>query len=192
MANEESKYSLKASLPIADDRRILLLDANSNSREARTKALRDRGAQVDCAAGAEDARIVWKPGSHEVVLIEFRNAGEEIHDFYRYARLNSRKQKFGFYVDGPPYLTRSRRPCESDTAIMGCSPPEALSASANLEFEDGTYQTGLREAARRIATVRRLTRPGAAHSGGQLRGIPAVDAMKIANRVLSGESAQEE
>jgi hypothetical protein len=186
MANEEPKYSLN-SQPIADNRRILLLDANSNSRGARTKALRDRGAHVDCVAGAEDARTVWKPGSHEIVLIDFRNAGEEMRDFYRYACVKGRKQKFGFYVDGPPYVTRSHSRCEPASATIDCSPPGELAAFAQLECEDDNFQTGLREAARRIATVRRLTRPGAASGGAQLRGIPASEAMRIASRVLGGE-----
>lgn len=183
MANE-SKYWLNASHPIADDRKILLLDANPASRESRAKALRDRGAHVDCAAAAEDARTAWKPGSHEIVLIEFRNAGEEIRDFYRFARVNGRKQKFGFYLAESPYLTSSHRQCE--VAVDCARGP--LSVPRKPECEDDNCQTGLREAARRIATVRRLTRPGASSAEKQLRGIPASEAMRIASRVLAGGS----
>jgi hypothetical protein len=190
MQNENPEFPLKPPEQYADDRRILLLDANDTSRDNRTKALRDRGAHVDCAGSGDHARTLWEPGLHEIVLIEFRNAGEEIHAFYRYACHTRKKQKFGFYVGGPPYLTRSHRQYEAAGANMGGSPVEGLSALAEIDCADGKFQTGLREAARRIATVRRLTRPGPAYGDAQqqLRGASVSAAMRIATRVLGGEA----
>jgi CheY-like chemotaxis protein len=184
MASGESKYAL----PIAEERRILLLDANSTSREARAKALRDRGVNVDCVAGSQDARMVWRPGAYEIVLIDFRTTGEDGRDFHRYAAFSARKQKFGFYMSGAPYLTSSRRQCESAAATVILEPAEAPPDAAKLEWKDGECQTGLCEAARRIATLRRLTHPGAAPEGAKSRGLPAAEAMRIASQVLDGGS----
>jgi hypothetical protein len=183
MQNDSLEFPLTPPEQCGDETRILLLDANDARRDNRTKALRDRGVQVDCAGNAEHARTLWKPGSHEIVLIEFRNAGEEIHDFHRYACNMRKKQKFGFYVGDPPYLTRSHRQCES---VMEGSPIRDSSALAESLGEDGSYRTGLHEAARRIATVRRLTRPATTNSNAPSRGASVSDAMRIANRVLGG------
>jgi len=184
MVNEEAKHSL----PIAEERKILLLDANRTSCEARAKALRDRGMHVDCVAGSQDARMVWKPGAYEIVLIDFRTAGEDGRDFYRYAAFAARKQKFGFYMHGAPYLTSSRRQCESAAAAGVLAPPAAPPDPPKLEWKEGECQTGLHEAARRIATLRRLTHPGGAPDGAKSRAIPAAEAMRIASQVLDGGS----
>jgi CheY-like chemotaxis protein len=165
-------------------KKILLLDADPTSRDNRAKAIRDRGAQVDCAGGGDEARALWKPGCYELVLIEFRSAGVEADDFYHYARLTSRKQRFGFYLEGPPYLTLSHQQYESSRVPADCEPAGRLSALA--EGADGKHQTGLPEAAKRIATVRRLTRPGTTEGGAPLRGTSVSAAMKIASRVLGG------
>jgi CheY-like chemotaxis protein len=184
MSYEQPEPLVKPSPEPEQVKRILLLDADSTSRDNRAKAIRDRGAHVDCAADGVEARALWSPGSHELVLIEFRSAGVEADDFYQYARTASPKQKFGFYLEGPPYLTLSHQQYESSRAAAHCAP--AGGSSALAEGKDGKYQTGLPETAKRIATVRRLTRPGITDSGARLRGAPVSAAMRIASRVLGG------
>jgi len=120
-------------LPIAEERRVLLLDANSTSREARAKALRDRGMQVDCVGGSQDARMFWRPGAYEIVLIDFQTAGDDGRDFYRYAASNARKQKFGFYMNGAPYLTSSHRQCEA-AATAAVLAPTAPPVPVEIDF----------------------------------------------------------
>lgn len=100
-----------------------------------------------------------------------------------------KKQKFGFYVDGPPYLRMSQRQGESTRGQTDCLPTEGLPIPEEIKSEDGRFQTGLPEAARRIAAVRRLTRPGTTDAGARLRGTSVSEAMKIANRVLGGGAA---
>ncbi len=176
---EDLTCALKAIPNSADEKSILLLDANDQSRDSRAKALRDRGLDVDCAATAEQARALWTPGSHELVLIEFRNASPAVHEFYDEVRLQRKRQKFGFYVNQAPHLTRSYRQCESTPAqieapVTGTPPP------GQGEAEHDKTQPGLREAARQIATVRRLIHPVSTPGRQELLGVPVLEAMRIA------------
>jgi CheY-like chemotaxis protein len=185
MVNELPRQALKALPSLADEKRLLLLDANGMSREKRAVALQDRGANVDSVASAKLAQNLWRPGSHEVVLIDFRNAGEEMYDFYRDARLRSAKQKFGFYVSGPPYLAKSYRQYEAAGA-RDWPAVDVVAAPAEADGQSEKCLSGFCEAARQIATVRRLTFQGS--SGNALRrGIPVIDAIRFASRVPGAE-----
>jgi len=179
MATENPTCSLKAPPSSADEKCILLLDANDRSRESRAKALRDRGLNVDCAATAEQARALWSLRSHELVLIEFRNASPAVHEFYHEVCRQWKRQKFGFYVNHPPHLTRSYRQC-GPTQTQLETPAEGTPLSGHAEVGHGRTQPGLREAARRIATVRRLVHPASTPGGQESRGVPVLEAMRIA------------
>jgi hypothetical protein len=95
--------------------------------------------------------------------------------------LQWKKQKFGFYVDQPPHLSRSYRQCEPvQTPIE--TPAEGKPSSGQGEAGHSQTQPGLREAARQIATVRRLIHPASTPGGQELRGIPILEALRIARR----------
>jgi hypothetical protein len=181
MPSEDLMCSLEVISSSADKKVILLLDANDESREGRAKALRDRGLNVDCAATAEQARALWSPRSHELVLIEFRNASPAVHEFYHEVCLQWKRQKVGFYVNHAPHLTRSYRQCES-METPSETPAEETPGSGQGEAGQGKTQPGLREAARQIATVRRLIHPASTPGGPELRGVPILEALKIARR----------
>ena len=70
-----------------------MLDSNLERRNGRTKALTERGVHVDSVGNGTDARTLWKPGSHELVMIELRNAATDVGNFYAYAQGRFRKQK---------------------------------------------------------------------------------------------------
>jgi hypothetical protein len=113
------------------------------------------------------------------VLIEFRNASLAVHEFYHEVCLQWKKQKFGFYLNHPPHLTRSYRQCEpTQTAIE--TPAEGAPPAGHGAADHGKTQPGLTEAARRIATVRRLIHPASTPGGQELRGVPVSEAMRIA------------
>jgi hypothetical protein len=173
--------SLKVISGSADEKSILLLDANDERREGRAKGLRDRGLNVDCAATAEQARALWSPRSHELVLIEFRNASPAVHGFYLDACLQWKRQKFGFYVNHPPHLTRSYRPAEPMPTPVE-TPAGETPASSQGEADRSMAQSGLREAARQIATLRRLIHPASTPGGQELRGVPILEALSIVRR----------
>jgi hypothetical protein len=183
MPSEDLTCSLKVISSLADEKSILLLDANDESRESRAKALRDRSLNVDCAATAEQARALWSPRSHELVLIEFRNASQSVHDFYHELCLQWKRQKFGFYVDRPPHLTRSYCQCEP-TQTQAESPIEETPPSGHGEADHRKTQPGLSEAARQIAAVRRLIHPASMAGGRELHGISVLEALRIARRGL--------
>ncbi len=169
------------------DKRILLLDGNLESRNSRTKALTDRGAHVDCVGTGADARSLWKPGSHELVMIELRNAAADIEAFYAYAHAAFRNQRFGFYLTAPPYVTGSYREYEATRENEIGRSPKNASAFAG-DAVPRPYQPGLPEAARQIAAIRRLVRPSAVCNVARVRPVSVSDAMKIAQRVLGGSA----
>jgi hypothetical protein len=172
------------------DRRILLLDGDLERRNSRMKALTDRGAQVDGVGTGADARSLWNPGSHELVMIELRNAGADVEEFYAYAHAVFRKQRFGFYLTAQPYVTHSYVEYEATRESEAAPPPSKARAFAG-DAGPRLYQVGLPEAARRIAAIRRLVSPRPAGSDPGVRAVPVSDAMKIAQRVLTGSANTE-
>lgn len=170
-------------------KRILLLDCSTTSRDTRTNALRARGATVDCVGNGADARSLWKPGSHHIVLIEFRSADADVHDFYLHVRETCSDQKFGFYTASPPYLTTSPIPCEP--ACYQESAPLASQQWQGLVREavaTARFRVGVTEAARRIALIRKAARPDAVNGQKRPQRVPFSDAVKMAERIVQGGS----
>jgi hypothetical protein len=87
------------------ERNVLLLDVREARQLARAAAMRQAGATVQCVTTGDAARAVWKPGSHQLVIIELDGAGADARQFYDYARALSPGQAFAFYIDEPPYLS---------------------------------------------------------------------------------------
>jgi hypothetical protein len=94
-----------AALASAFERNVLLIDAVEARQLARAAAMRQAGATVQCVASGASARAVWKPGSHQLVIIELDGAGADARQFYDYARSLCSRQAFAFYIDEPPYLS---------------------------------------------------------------------------------------
>lgn len=135
-------------LPSNFERNVLLLDAAESRQFARAAAMRSVGATVQCASTAEAARLAWKPGAYQLVLIEFQGGGPEFRQFYDYARGASATQAFGFYVEGPPFLAAS---------------PERLSRTQRQERRPSangvlSTSTSLAAATEQIAAARVLSR----------------------------------
>ncbi|HEV8524453.1 MAG TPA: hypothetical protein VGQ71_08130 [Terriglobales bacterium] len=170
-------------------KRILLLDCSTTSRDLRTHALRARGATVDCVSNGADARSLWKPGSHEIVLIEFRSAGDDVHDFYRHVQETCSDQKFGFYTSNPPYLTSSPMPSEP-----ACDPDSSPPASQQLQglvreaVATARVHVGVTEAARRIALIKKAARSVAGNGQERAHRMSFSDAVKMAERVAGRSS----
>lgn len=172
------------------DKRILLLDGDLDRRNSRTKALTDRGARVDCVGTGADARSLWKPESHELVMIELRNAAADIDEFFIYAQAMCRNQKFGFYLTVTPYVTDSHLEYEATReSEIELSPYNAKALAGDAVPRP--YQPGLAEAARQIAAIRRLVRPRVAGNATRVRPVSVPDAMKIAQLVLGGSADNE-
>jgi len=99
-----SPASRTAALASAFERNVLLIDGVETRQLARAAAMRQAGATVQCVASGEAARAVWKPGSHQLILIELDGAGPDAREFYDYARALNARQAFAFYTNEPPYL----------------------------------------------------------------------------------------
>jgi CheY-like chemotaxis protein len=164
-----------------DKNKILLLDASPIRQKARAVKMRSKGAIVECAETGAEATAMWKPGSHELVLIDFRGAGTDLYDFYRLALASSRSQKFGFYTDLPPYISSSW----SDRSGDGDDEkPRLLAGELQTLLHRGTesarYRGGVPEAARRIAAIR----PLAQNAPTGAKPVSFSNAVKAAERAL--------
>lgn len=138
------------------NRNVLVLDTDPSRLQARGLAIRQRGANVTCTSTALRARALWKPGSHDLVLIEFGGAGPDFEEFYRYARGRHATQIFGFYTSEPPYLVYEVPAAE---AVNSLPPAVVVDADAPAPAASGTGHHTISEASRRIAGLRTLTRP---------------------------------
>jgi hypothetical protein len=130
-------------------RTILLLDSDPARLQARGVAMRGRGASVTCSSTAVRARSLWKPGSHDLVLIEFGGAGAGFEAFRRYASGMHAPQAFGFYTSLPPYLTLL--PPASDALNVLAAPAPSVWAAA---VGSATSAGLIAEASRRIAAIK--------------------------------------
>jgi hypothetical protein len=185
---EPRSSPLQGPQPPITGNRILLLDGNEINRNARAEALRVRGALVDCVGSGADARSVWNPESHDIVLIDLSSTGHEFRDFYEDAHTRGLKQTFGFYLAGPPYITTSIAQYES-----ACKPESAIrpvDGSSNydcLAVLPTRYRTGAPEAAIRIAVAKRLIRPATINEHTIPRRISFSTAIKNAERILEAD-----
>jgi hypothetical protein len=137
-------------------RNILLLDSDPTRLQARGLAIRQRGANVTCISTVLRARAVWKPGSHDLVLIEFGGAGPEFEEFRRYVRDRHAAQAFGFYTSEPPYLILDVPVGEA----LNTAPPASVVDDSAVPAAPPALVPGvIAEASRRIAGLRTLTRP---------------------------------
>jgi hypothetical protein len=145
--------------PSAFERNILLLDATETRSLARATALRALGATVQCAFTVEAARSAWKPGSHQLVMIDLTDGGASFQQFYLDAQAASGKQAFAFYTAEPPYLSSTPVP-----ASVGGAPrrnrPAATPKTAkngNGKAEAGGRRSPVAEATGRISSLRQRT-----------------------------------
>src|SRR5437868_374754 len=110
--SSSSKTEAASAASFALRRTVLLLDKDAERRAARAGAMRAQGMTVDCAVNNREARRLWKPGSHQMVMIDMRGAAE-FHDFYDEVRASSATQRFAFFTAAPPYVIDTPNPLEA-------------------------------------------------------------------------------
>ena len=140
---------------------------------------------MDCADDSAGARLLWKPGSHELVLIEMRGAASNSREFYTYAHAASDGQKFGFFIPQAPYLTTSAMECDSACAQLRNGERNHRPDTPDRAVVTIPDQGNLSRAAARITTLKQLARRGEVNM--ETRPPAVSEAMKLARRVL-GES----
>jgi hypothetical protein len=156
-----------------DRRAVLLLDSNRARLQARGAAMRSRGAHVTCSETALRARNAWSPGSHHLVIMEFRGAGPEFKDFYQYVHGAHSEQAFAFYTSDAPYLTTVVPQMSAPVPEAPAPEPSAVSSWAG----------SIAEASQRIAAIRPLAHPPSERRVGSLS---FSEAVKAAERIVEG------
>ncbi len=176
--------------------RILLLDCDRQRRDRRAEALVSRGALVDQAAESLTAKTLWKPGTYDLVLVELRGADAGCTAFISSVQGECSRQKFGFYLARPPYLTNSAAQCRR--SLLEHKPQPVV---VEDQAEDRRHhRTPLFVATKRIAAARQLGRGQTQiQPDPRMQGLrednphrtPASDAVTLARRVLDGASKPE-
>lgn len=165
-------------------KRVLLLDCDDRRRHVRAEALIGRGVLVDRAAETMVARTLWKPGAYDIVLIDLRGADADCAKFIAFVQGECAHQKFGFYLAQSPYVTASAAECRRS---MHQETPLHAGADHESDAIRSAGSTGVGEAARRIAALRRTARLNAearkeplAAREERFPGVSASDAAKLA------------
>jgi CheY-like chemotaxis protein len=138
-------------LAAAFERNVLLIDSVESRQLARAAAMRQAGATVQCVSTGDAARAVWKPGSHQLVLIELAGAGPDAREFYDYARALNARQAFAFYTDEPPYLSATPGGRAARTARphpTTAKPSGAARLGARISFAEASQKMAVARAAR--------------------------------------------
>ena len=136
-------------------KRILLLDCDDRRRHVRAEALIERGVLVDRAAETMVARTLWQPGAYDLVLIDLRGADADCAAFIAFVQGECAHQKFGFYLAQRPYVTASAAECRSS---MRQQAPHHAGADHYPDATRNPGSSGVAEASRRIAALRRTAR----------------------------------
>jgi CheY-like chemotaxis protein len=94
--------------PVLDGKRVLLIDDKQATRDTRVGVLRSHGVEVDVADNLQAAGILWKPNHYHLILLDVRRYfPAEVLEFYERIRDTSPRQRIGFIVGPPLYLTRN-------------------------------------------------------------------------------------
>jgi hypothetical protein len=179
----KSKLSSPLQVPPSPfERNILLLDVTETRSLARATALRTLGATVQCAFTVEAARSAWKPGSHQLVMIDLSDGGVVFQQFYQDAQAASAKQAFAFYTSEPPYL--SSTPVEASDATSSAPRRRIAAAKPGAKVDNGG-RSQMAAATGRIAALRPRERGERSTKAG--RSLSFGDAVKAAENIANGK-----
>lgn len=178
----KSKLSSPLQVPPSPfERNILLLDVTETRSLARATALRTLGATVQCAFTVEAARSAWKPGSHQLVMIDLSDGGAVFQQFYQDAQAASAKQAFAFYTSQPPYL--SPTPVD-ESATISVTRRRAAAVKPGAKVDNGG-RSQMAAATGRIAALRPRERGERSTKAG--RSLSFGDAVKAAENSANGK-----
>ena len=146
---------LSAPIPSEDKRkRVLLVDGSQTKRELRAEVMRKVGMNVDCAADIMEARIWWRAGLYDLVLINMEKGHGYRDKFCDDVRSATPPQRLAFLVGQPEYLADS---ANADNEILAQNVNDVVGDSkiaSSADRGDSTRSWGILEASRRISAVR--------------------------------------
>lgn len=108
--------------------RVLIVDPFQPTREARSKVLRGRGIEVAIAEDLAEARVLFMPRQHDLVLLDARGySPAEVLVFCRIIKDMDPDQRIALLLGPPNYLTLDwKKELASVT-----EPPQHLRSKAN-------------------------------------------------------------
>jgi len=94
--------------PVLANKKVLLIDRNQPTRDARVRILQSHGVEVHAAKDLCGARFLWQPNVYDLILLDVRRhqPGEAL-EFYKQITSASPKGHFAFLVGPPVYLSRT-------------------------------------------------------------------------------------
>jgi CheY-like chemotaxis protein len=93
--------------PGLEGKTVLLIDHNQPTRQVRASVMRNHGVEVHEADSLQAARFLWQPNVYDLILLDVRrHLPGEVLEFYEQIRTASSKERFGFLVGPPVYLSR--------------------------------------------------------------------------------------
>ncbi|MBV9608527.1 MAG: response regulator [Acidobacteria bacterium] len=86
---------------------VLLVDANSHSRSARVRTLRELGMMVDCASTASAGLSRLDTGCYSLVLVDVSTDRASAERLAATIRSSKPRQLVAFLVGTPPFVVKS-------------------------------------------------------------------------------------
>ena len=123
------------------NRSVLLVDANTRTREARAANMRKLGATVDAASNATMGLLQFGTGSYRLVLIDLGRDLEGAERLAREIRLKNPLQSVAFMVAGPTLISKTLGPTR---AIPTMSLVQSISEPASAT--DSEFARAVKEA----------------------------------------------
>lgn len=134
---------------------VLLVDGDPERQAQRAASLRRSGMMVECASNGTSAAALWEPEKYQLVLVELFEADTDVRPFCEKLQTLSPRQKIGIYCPDHPFIMRAGKALLQSEA----EPPRAfrgeVQQEAGGEVAPENETSGLVEAARRIAALRR-------------------------------------
>jgi CheY-like chemotaxis protein len=142
-------------LPASLQRKVLLVDTATTTRNLRAKALRDRGLDVVCAGGLAEGRSLWQPNAYRLVLMHIHNDAYHATEFHEEIKHDSPEQLVAFLVGRPHLLASTPGP---DGAEIARDHREGWASMVAAILANGcksiANRGGILEAAMRISAAR--------------------------------------
>jgi CheY-like chemotaxis protein len=86
------------------EKRVLLIDSNPTTQQARAKLLRAHGVHVQTADSIQQAELLWSPGFFNLIMLDVRENSAEAIAFWRRVKRDSPRQRV--LRLGPPFVLR--------------------------------------------------------------------------------------
>ena len=75
-----------------EEKRVLIVDSNAVTQQARAKVLRAHGVHVQTADSIHQAELLWSPGLFNLIMLDLRENGADAMAFWRKVKRESPRQ----------------------------------------------------------------------------------------------------